>query len=494
MKKVVVIGGGIAGLSAGIYTQKCGFSVTVVERNDIAGGICTSWKRNGYLFEGGMHWLAGSSPKSAVNKAWRYVGALDDSVTIRFPEPFLEYSHNGTPIRLYRNVETTERELLRLAPEDAKEIKEFCSNIRKIKNLDAPLIDIRGVKVTKKNPPPLSIMLSGISAMRLIMSLAGTTRDQYISRFSNKGLRELIRSITADDMGIAPFFFSFGSLNSGDGGFPEGGSLPFVNRMVKKFTGLGGKLLLNTSADKVIVERNKAVGVQVGDKRLVADAVIVTSDTMLVDRLFDIPLKSKWLDEMQANTSPSMAVFVCLGIDADLRKYPVNGMYKLNRPIQLAAETYEYIGAGNYANDPNYSPAGKTAMTMQFPGDTYDYWKKLKKEEGRYDQEKQRFGKEVVAALTERIPEMEGKVEVCDIATPLTYERYCANWKGSWMTKITKEMKVNSYPSVIDGLNGVYFAGHRMTPPGGMPVALISGRTAVQYLCRDTGAVFVSEE
>ena len=100
----------------------------------------------------------------------------------------------------------------------------------------------------------------------------------------------------------------------------------------------------------------------------------------------------------------------------------------------------------------------------------------------------------MIAALTVQMPETKDKVEVCDIATPLTYERYCGNWKGSWMTEMTPSMKMKNYPAVIKGLSGLYFAGQRMFPPGGLPPALTSGRTAVQYLCKDTGTVFVSEE
>ena len=40
--KIVVIGGGIAGLSAGVYARKCGFDVTILESHSIAGGNCTS--------------------------------------------------------------------------------------------------------------------------------------------------------------------------------------------------------------------------------------------------------------------------------------------------------------------------------------------------------------------------------------------------------------------------------------------------------------------
>ena len=66
-RKLIVIGGGISGLSAGIYAQKCGFDTTIVESHSIAGGNCTSWKRKGYLFKGGMHWLSGSKASSPLN-------------------------------------------------------------------------------------------------------------------------------------------------------------------------------------------------------------------------------------------------------------------------------------------------------------------------------------------------------------------------------------------------------------------------------------------
>ena len=63
-RKVIIIGGGIAGLSAGVYAQKCGFQATILESHNIAGGNCTAWKRKEYLFEGGMHWLGGSNDKA----------------------------------------------------------------------------------------------------------------------------------------------------------------------------------------------------------------------------------------------------------------------------------------------------------------------------------------------------------------------------------------------------------------------------------------------
>ena len=209
-KKVIVIGGGIAGLSAGIYAQKCGFDATILESHTISGGNCTSWKRKGYLFEGGMHWLTGSDPSSPVHKCWRYVGALDDTVKIRRDEPFYEYNHNGTRIHLYRDVDRTEKHWLDIAPDDEKEIRRLCGYMRKVKGLGMPITDLRGVKVTKKNRPPLSLLHTAIHAFFVLKKTSKITRDEYLTRFKHDGLREMMRSFTNETSGIMPIVFTMG--------------------------------------------------------------------------------------------------------------------------------------------------------------------------------------------------------------------------------------------------------------------------------------------
>jgi phytoene dehydrogenase-like protein len=346
--------------------------------------------------------------------------------------------------------------------------------------------------MTKKRRIPLSLLLSSLSAIRVMSALSKISREQYIDSFKHEGIRNMIRSCTNEKSGLLPIVFTMGTLASGDGGFPEGGSLPFAGRMAEMFKSLGGELFLKTKADKVIMENNKAIGVMAGDKRMDADAIIVTADTMMMEHLFDTPLKSPWLDEMRQVTEPTMCTLVSLGINADLRKYNKYYVFKLKQLLRIGEETYEYLSANNYATDPVYSPPGKSAVTVILDGNTYDFWKNAKVN-GNYAEEKQRVADEVIAALAVQMPETCGKIEVIDVATPLTYERYCANWKGSWMTDMTPSMKMKTYPSDIKGVDGVYFAGHRMQPPGGLPVALITGRSAVQCLCRDTDTVFVSE-
>jgi phytoene dehydrogenase-like protein len=60
--KIIIIGGGIAGLCAAVYAQRCGYQAEVLEMHDSAGGLATSWRRGAYTFETCLHWLFGSNP------------------------------------------------------------------------------------------------------------------------------------------------------------------------------------------------------------------------------------------------------------------------------------------------------------------------------------------------------------------------------------------------------------------------------------------------
>ena len=55
MKKVIIIGAGIAGLTAGVHLQKAGYETEVYEKNPLPGGMCTGWMREGYFIDNCIH-------------------------------------------------------------------------------------------------------------------------------------------------------------------------------------------------------------------------------------------------------------------------------------------------------------------------------------------------------------------------------------------------------------------------------------------------------
>ena len=46
-KSIIIIGAGIAGLSAGCYGQMNGYRTHIFEMHSLPGGLCTAWKRRG---------------------------------------------------------------------------------------------------------------------------------------------------------------------------------------------------------------------------------------------------------------------------------------------------------------------------------------------------------------------------------------------------------------------------------------------------------------
>ncbi len=493
MKKVLIIGGGIAGLTAGIYALQSGFEAEILESHSIAGGFCTSWKRKGYLFEGGMHWLVGSSSAAPLNKLWREVGALNENTAIHNRDPFMTYVDGEKQICLYRDPARLRAHLLEIAPQDAAAIDMLVSDIKKFTKLSMPITDIKGVKVKYRSTPPLSIMFGMMGSLSRMKQLNSMTVGEYTSRFSHKGLRELLETVVGTtDFSANSIIFTLSGLAAGDSGYPEGGSLRMAQNMADRFTALGGTIRYNTRVEKIAVENGRATGVFAGGFTP-ADAVIVTQDTLsAIDSLFETPLDESWTKELRAEATPITCTFVSLGIEANLGALPENMLLPLARPLELAGSAHQALGLNNYASFKGYAPDGCTAATAVLMGDSYDYWLAAR-QDGSYAQKKQRLADDIIAAIAELIPDTAGRVVISDVATPLTYNRYCGSFRGSWMSVLKPNAKRQQYPQVSESVAGLYFAGQRTMLPGGMPSAAATGRSAVQYLCRDNGSVFQSE-
>ena len=74
-KKVIIIGAGISGMTAGIYAQENGFDVTIYEKHTIPGGQCTGWTREGVFIDGCLHWVVGTNPKQQLFPVWKHIGS-----------------------------------------------------------------------------------------------------------------------------------------------------------------------------------------------------------------------------------------------------------------------------------------------------------------------------------------------------------------------------------------------------------------------------------
>jgi phytoene dehydrogenase-like protein len=487
-KQVIVIGGGVAGLSAAIYARRSGFDVTLCEQHSIVGGMCTSWRRKGYLFEGAIHWLTGSSPKTQVYQMWKETGALGDNVKVYLHDVFRSIEWEGKILNLYRSIDKTAEHLLELSPADKQEIRRLVKMVKLFTRMQMPVMDIKGVKV--KNPMRMTLgsMFKMMPALPIFAKMNKLVCNDYFKKFKHPGIRKLLNFIP-EGYSASAVIFTLATLETGDGGYPEGGSLAMTERMAQTYKNMGGKLLLNTKVNKVIIENGTVTGVKLENENLSADAVIITQETIAaLDKLFDTPPNDVWLKKLRQTTKPAVCTFISMGVRARLPE--VIPEWQLDEPIKYADKKITEIGFVNYAGYVGYAPKGCTALTTAFMGDTYDFWKKAK-EEGRYDKEKRELAEQISRAFCWKYTQAEGNIEVIDIATPLTYERYTGAHHGSWMTIQGPGDKMGNYPGIVQNVRGLYFSGYRIIPPGGHPSALAAGRMAAQMVCRQFNIMFV---
>src|SRR6266446_5302358 len=137
-EKIVIIGGGIAGLSCGCYLQMNGYHTQILETNKDPGGLCVAWDRGPYVFDGCLRWLTGTHPSSTFNKVWNELGAINGRKVVNSGEFLRVESADGQVLSLSTDLEQLALDFKRVAPEDATRIGELVRAARRCAPLDPP--------------------------------------------------------------------------------------------------------------------------------------------------------------------------------------------------------------------------------------------------------------------------------------------------------------------------------------------------------------------
>ena len=492
MKKIIVIGGGISGLTAGVYAARAGFDVTILEQHNIVGGLSTSWSRKGYYFEGGMHWLTGSRSDLPLNRIWRENGALKENNPIENRDPlYTLFDENGKKVSIKRYLPDMQNELIAYAREDKRMIKKMCRDVKTFTHMHTMIIEEKGCKCRNPEPLKLGELIKMVPCILRVPYLVNVSYEDYVAKFKNKNLRHLLSSVIGYRYNALSFIYTLGSFASGDCGFPAGGSIRMANNILDTYKSLGGKIEFRTKAENIHVEDGHVTKVITNNGEFEADAVIVTQDARAaVDTLFDTMIDEPWVNTMRHDAITEQNIFIGLGVKADYSHLPYCCVFPLKEPFEYAGNKWNELRIYNYSAYKDHAPEGCTAITCLLIGDSYSYWKAAKSD-GTYKDKKKELGELFVKTLSQFLPEVATNLEVIDVATPCTYERYCGSYEGSWMSVWKKGGKMSNYPQTLDSIEGVYFAGQRIQMPGGLPLAAYTGRLAVQKVCRDFDVEFI---
>jgi phytoene dehydrogenase-like protein len=484
-KKIIIIGGGVAGLSAGIYAKLNGFDAEIIEMHSVTGGQCTAWERKGYRFDYCLHWLVGSR-KGPFNDIWKETNVINDQVEIIDHEVHTKIlTKDGREFIIYTDLDKWEEYLYKLAPEDTRSIKNMCKEMRKTAFLQ-PYSNPPGLRKPWKT---ISSILSTMPIMILFMKYGRKNCDEYFRslKFKNPILTYFLENMYGSrDFSALAFIMMLAWFNQKNAGYLIGGSLPMTRRMTEKFRALGGKLTTGQKVIKIIVEKDIAKGVILSDgSEIKADYVISAADGH--STIFDM-LEGKYLSKKISEAYDKWELFtpivqVSFGIKKVIGSENPVEMWIVKDQMIGRTRTENGYSIMNYFFDPTMAPRGKSVIIMRYES-PWDLWRNITDEE--YKSEKEQIEKDATVLLGKHFPGILDDVEVVDVATPVTDVRYTGVWKGSYegFLPSSKNLMDNINPA-LPGLKKFYMAGQWLCPGGGLPPAGQSGKWAVQYICKE---------
>ncbi len=307
------------------------------------------------------------------------------------------------------------------------------------------------------------------------------------------------------EMTAMGLLFTLAMLHNKGAGYTMGGSLPMALAVEKRYCSLGGEIHYDARVSKILTEAlpdgkgSRATGIRLEDGREErADIVISAADghatlyQMLDDRFTTEQFRAMF------RTAPIFppVVYIGLGVDRTFPDLPTctGGIeIDLSEPVEVAGQPIRRLSAMIYNFDPSLAPQGKTAMNVMI-FTSYRYWKDLYYEgtdHEHYEAEKQRVALQVIDRFDKRFPGFAVQVEMADVATPVTFERFTGNWQGSFEGWIPTPQNVTKpIPKTLPGLENFFMVGQWVQPGGGLPSGVMTGREVLQKICKKDGVKF----
>jgi phytoene dehydrogenase-like protein len=354
--------------------------------------------------------------------------------------------------------------------------------------------------------PELYSPLDGIKMMSKMLPFLPTmrrwkkvsTRD-FSQRFKNPLLQKFFLSwgpppgpgMTPGSFPMLGMLMALASMHRKSTGYPTGGSGEFSEAIARRYIDLGGEIQYGAKVDKILVENDRAVGIRLEDgSEFRTDYTISAADgyTTIFHMLEGKYIGKKIQDYYDNHPKFPAIIHVALGVGRTFDELPFSSFgidFPLDNPVSIAGSEMSRLRVNHIHNfDPTLAPEGKTVLRVWFPSE-YDYWKSLRQDPDRYKAEKEAVADKIVSLIDRRFPGLAEQVEMRDVATPITYERYTGNWHGSfegWLPTVdTFGIRMSK---TLPGLGNLYMTGQWVEPGGTIAFVAVSGRNVIQLICK----------
>ncbi|WP_112489649.1 phytoene desaturase family protein [Streptomyces bacillaris] len=507
--RVIVIGAGVAGLSTGCYAQMSGARTRIFEKHVLPGGCCTAWSRDGYLFDYCIEWLIGTAPGNDAHQVWRELGALDGKTVTNFELFNKVEDEHGRSVTFYNDPDRLEAHLLALSPADAPLIRAFTRDLRRFIDIELyPFLTAPALRTVRERAATLRTVLP---AFRLFWRTAATPMHVFADKFQDPLLRRAFRNIFFQDpegFPLLPYLFNMAAAHHLNAGFPQGGSLGLSRSVENRYLGLGGEVTYRARTEKILVENDRAIGIELRNgRRYFAEHIVSACDGRttvhgLLDGRYTSPRIDKLYNDLieRPGTLFPAVVSAFVGLRGDFDPGEAHSTTHLltgedGERLPGALQNSLVVQARSRYSD-GFAPPGRSVLHCTYFSD-YAYWKGLRTRSRReYRGRKHEVADFVRTFLEHRHPGINDRIDLVDIASPATTHRYTGNHNGSilaWKAFSDADdvaaRLVGRDRMRLPGLRGFSMAG-QWVGMGGLIRAASTGRFAVQYLCRELGLEF----
>lgn len=490
MKKVIVIGGGIGGLSAAARLAHGGYSVTVLEQQAAVGGKLQRIALGDYRFDRGPSTI---TMPHAFRSVFASVGRrMEDYVTMyRLETGTRNRFGDGTIVDLSSDLSRMEEQLAAYSPEDAKQYRAFMKESEAL-YLQAEQHFMNSMLLSWKDKlqPGLAAAFVRIRPLTKLNALL----KSYFRHPYTHALFGRYATYVGSEPGRSPAIFAMlPHVEAALGIYGvRGGTYSIVDGLLRLAQELGAEVRTSIRVQRIVSQGGHIAGVETDDGFMPADIVLANGDVLSVCRnLISEEARPSMPDKRINRYEPSLSGFVLLaGIR---RQYEQLHHHTVFFPESYGSEFEDIFRRGIAASDPaiyichsgysepGMSPEGGSNLFILANAPyTSNKW--------RWEREAEAYRSSLMSKLAGYgIEGLEHEAEALAVYTPEQLERDTSAFRGAIYGISSNSARQTFFrPSNRGDLKGLWFAGGTTHPGGGTPMVAMSGLLTAEAIIKES--------